>query len=139
MTLFFSLLYRYLSVSTVIQKFLDTPHLPLLKQYMEKVAESPVMRPAYAAVLLSLYVQLRDVENLGKFIERSINDKGYMWDVDEAISTCLNGVFIEFCKECGAVMTTSLSRICFSSLETLNLTCLVGTVTTVASLNIGPH
>lgn len=87
-----SVLRRYLSVSTVIQKFLDTAHLPLLKQYMEKVAEDPsVMRPAYAAVLLSLYVQLRDGESLQKFIDRSISDKGYKWDVDEAISTCLNG------------------------------------------------
>jgi hypothetical protein len=84
---------RYLSVSTVIQKFLGTPHLPLLKQYMEKVAEdSSVMRPAYAAVLLSLYVHLRDGVSLRRFIEKSITEKGYKWDVDEAISTCLNGV-----------------------------------------------
>jgi hypothetical protein len=81
-----------LSVSTVIQKFLDTAHLPLLKQYMEKVEEdSSVMRPAYAAVLLSLYVQLQDYDGLRSFIDRSIDQNGYKWDVDEAISTCMNG------------------------------------------------
>lgn len=85
---------RYLSVSTVIQKFLSTEHMPLLKLYMERVAATPaVMRPAYAAVLLSLYVQLRDGDALRAFIDASIDgERGYKWDVDDAISTCLNGM-----------------------------------------------
>lgn len=80
-------------MSTVIQKFLSTEHMPLLKIYMERVAATPaVMRPAYAAVLLSLYVQLRDGAALSRFIDSSIDrDHGYKWDVDDAISTCLNG------------------------------------------------
>ena len=93
--------YRYLSVSTVIQKFLDTAHLPLLKQYMEKVADDPaVMRPPYAAVLLSLYVQLRDSASLQKFIHSSITESGYKWDVEEAISTCLNGALMHARRGC---------------------------------------
>lgn len=105
--------HRYLSVSTVIQKFLSTEHMPLLKIYMERVAATPaVMRPAYAAVLLSLYVQLRDGAALRRFIDSSIDrDHGYKWDVDDAISTCLNGatpsphtqsppVAILFCQYC---------------------------------------
>lgn len=87
---------RYLSVSTVIQKFLSTEHMPLLKRYMERVAATPsVMRAAYAAVLLSLYVQLRDGEALRRFIDNSIDgDGGYKWNVDDAISTCLNGTTV---------------------------------------------
>lgn len=100
-------------MSTVIQKFLDTQHLPLLKQYMEKVAEdSTVMRPAYAAVLLSLYVQLRDGDSLRRFLDRSISDSGYKWDVDEAISTCLSGALAGCCHvrvliagNCGMILS----------------------------------
>jgi hypothetical protein len=100
----------------VIQKFLDTPHLPLLKQYMEKVAEDPsVMRPAYAAVLLTLYVHLRDGESLRAFIDKSITDKGYKWDVDEAISTCMNGVHA-FLLLFGFLM---FQRSCYSELASI--------------------
>jgi hypothetical protein len=83
---------RYLSVSTVLQKFLDTAHMDLLKQYLEAVAANDaVMRPAYAAVLLCLYVQLRDQASLRRFINDSIGESGYRWNEEEAIATCLNG------------------------------------------------
>lgn len=91
-------------MSTVIQKFLSTEHMPLLKRYMERVAATPsVMRDAYAAVLLSLYVQLRDGDALRRFIDDSIEPGGgYKWNVDDAISTCLNGAVPAAC--CGACM-----------------------------------
>lgn len=87
----------FVSVSTVIQQFLDAKHSHLLRQYLEAVSrDSAVMRAPYAAVLLSLYVQLRDRESLSAFIEASIDPvHGYKWDVDGAIATCLNGGYYE--------------------------------------------
>jgi hypothetical protein len=81
-------------VSTVIQKFLNTAHTELLKQYLEAVSLHPtVMRSAYAAVLISLYIQLRDRESLQCFLNDSIdNERGtYKYDVAEAIDSCLYG------------------------------------------------
>jgi hypothetical protein len=86
---------RYLSVSTVIQKFLNTAHTDLLKQYLEAVSQHPaVMRPAYAAVLISLYVQQRDRDSLQRFLHESIDPVGghYKYNVSEAINSCLYGV-----------------------------------------------
>jgi hypothetical protein len=81
-------------VSTVIQKFLDSAHAPLLREYLEAVSQHPaVMRPAYAAVLISLYVQLRDREGLNRFLKESIDagGGGYRYDVPEAVDSCLYG------------------------------------------------
>lgn len=85
---------RFLSVSTVIQKFLDTSHTDLLRQYLEAVsAHAAVMKPAYAAVLISLYVQLRDRAGLQRFLNDSIDEGsgGYRYDVSEAVDSCLYG------------------------------------------------
>ena len=52
------------------------------------------MRAPYAAVLISLYVQLRDRDGLNAFLTASIDSAGgggYKYNVAEAIDSCLYG------------------------------------------------
>lgn len=72
-------------ISTVMRKFLQAQHVPLLTKFLEKLHEAKLSNADYTTLLLNCYAKLKQKDKLQKFIR---NEGDHPLDLEIAVALC---------------------------------------------------
>ena len=82
---------RYLEPSHVIQKYLDSAHVALLAQYLERLHKEDLAESGHTTLMLNCFTRMKDKSRLEAILSSDQID----FSVEKAITACVRAGFVD--------------------------------------------